>query len=131
MRLFRTLPALAGLFFGARASASRLDVRAPIDVCASLHTQLVVPNVMGILTAVGVIGASTHSVSMCHTRVAELIDRCLPLCLGYTPFHPYQRGRDYGRHDCRRRYSHPDFDAAGPLTDQSALNVFFAHVSDD
>jgi len=60
MRLFRTLPALGGLFFGARASASRLDVRATIDVCASLDVELVVPDLLGILTAVGVVGASTY-----------------------------------------------------------------------
>jgi hypothetical protein len=58
MRLLRTLPALGGLFFGARASASRLDVRAIIDVCASLNVDLAVPDKMGKATAAGVVGAS-------------------------------------------------------------------------
>ena len=64
MRLSRVLPAL-GLLFGVRASQldSRvphtLDARDPLDVCASLNTELVVPDLLGILTAVGVIGAST------------------------------------------------------------------------
>jgi hypothetical protein len=66
MRLFRVLPALS-LLFGARASSS-LDSRAPaphrndardlLDVCASVDTNLVVPDILNILTAVGVIGAS-------------------------------------------------------------------------
>jgi len=64
MRLSRVLPAL-GLLFGARAS--QLDSRVPhtlhardaLDVCASLNTELVVPDLLGVLTAVGLIGAST------------------------------------------------------------------------
>jgi len=62
MRLFRLLPTL-GLLFGARASSfnSRepaphpLDARDLIDVCASLDTELVVPNLLGILSVVGVL----------------------------------------------------------------------------
>jgi hypothetical protein len=67
MRLFRVLPALS-LLFGAGASASSLDsrdptphrndVRALIDVCASINVQLVVPDLLGVLTAVGLIGGS-------------------------------------------------------------------------
>ena|ERR1700761_9101262 len=63
MRLFRALPILS-LLFGARASS--FDSRAPtahphdardlLDVCSSVDTELVVPDLLGILTAVGVIG---------------------------------------------------------------------------
>jgi len=66
MRLFRLLPTLT-LLFGARASSfeSRepaphpLDARDLIDVCASIETELVVPNLLGILGAVGILGEST------------------------------------------------------------------------
>jgi hypothetical protein len=65
MRLFSILPFL-GLFFVARASRldSRkpaphpLDVRELIDVCANINANLQVPNLLGILTAVGVIGTA-------------------------------------------------------------------------
>jgi hypothetical protein len=63
MRLSRVIPALS-LLFGARASSldSRepashpLDVRDLLDVCASINTELAVPDLLGVLTAVGVIG---------------------------------------------------------------------------
>jgi hypothetical protein len=59
MRFFRVLPAL-GLLFGARASSldsrHRNDVRDLLDVCASVNAQIAVPNLLGILTAVGVVG---------------------------------------------------------------------------
>lgn len=62
MRLFRLLPALS-LLFGARASslesreppAHPLDARDLLDVCASVNAELEVPNLLGILTAVGVV----------------------------------------------------------------------------
>ncbi|KAH9980421.1 hypothetical protein BJV74DRAFT_109935 [Russula compacta] len=64
MRLFPVLPLLS-LLFGVGARASSLDSRAPVphpldvrdlsDVCASLDTELVVPDALGILTAVGII----------------------------------------------------------------------------
>ena len=66
MRLLRALPALT-LLFGARASSSfdsrapaphRNDVRDLLDVCASINTVLAVPDAVGILNGVGVIGAS-------------------------------------------------------------------------
>ncbi|KAI9431247.1 hypothetical protein H4582DRAFT_2009867 [Lactarius indigo] len=76
MRLFRVLPAL-GFLFGARASslqsrepaAHPLDARDLLDVCASVSTELVVPDVLNILTAVGVIGQSQIPLSTgvkCH-----------------------------------------------------------------
>jgi hypothetical protein len=63
MHLFRILPILS-LLFGAHASsldprrpdAHPLDARDLSDVCGSLNTELVVPDLLGILTAVGVIG---------------------------------------------------------------------------
>lgn len=70
MRLFRVLPLLS-LLFGVGVRASSLDSRAPVphpldvrdlaDVCASLDTELVVPDVLGILTAVGIIGGAPKS----------------------------------------------------------------------
>ena len=64
MRFFRVLPALS-LLLGARASFNsrepaphRLDTRALLDVCVSINADLVVPNALGILTAVGLLGAS-------------------------------------------------------------------------
>ena len=78
MRLSRVLPAL-GMLFGARAS--QLDSRAPHavdthDVCASLNTELVVPDLLGILTAVGLIGASTFvsNVPACGILVPDLFE---------------------------------------------------------
>jgi hypothetical protein len=69
---------ILSLLFGARASYvdSRgavphpLDVRDITDVCATVDTELVVPNLLGILTAVGVIGAST-SVSKFMLRIPD------------------------------------------------------------
>ncbi len=66
MRLFRVLPTL-GLLLGTRASSldSRspaphsLDTRALIDVCVTLNTELAVPDLLGIVLAVGLIGEST------------------------------------------------------------------------
>lgn len=66
MRFLRVLPAL-GLLFG--ASASQLDSRVPhtldtrdlLDVCASIKVDLIVPNLLGILSAAGLVGASTFS----------------------------------------------------------------------
>jgi hypothetical protein len=63
MRLFHVLPILS-LLFGAHASSldSRhpdphpFDARDVLDVCASVDTELVVPDQLGVLTAVGVIG---------------------------------------------------------------------------
>ncbi|KAH9051506.1 hypothetical protein EDB87DRAFT_1694447 [Lactarius vividus] len=60
MRLFRVLPVLS-LLFGARASslqsrepaAHPLDARELLDVCASVNADLVVPDVLNVLTAVG------------------------------------------------------------------------------
>ena len=62
MRLLHVFPILSFLF-GARASsldsralaAHPLDARDLLDVCASINTELVVPDSFGILTAVGVI----------------------------------------------------------------------------
>ena len=70
MRLFSVLPVLS-LLLGTRASshdsrgpaAHRIDVRSPIiDVCVTLDTELVVPDLLGILTAVGVIGEPIISI---------------------------------------------------------------------
>ena len=69
MRFFTVLPVLS-LLLGARAHSldsrdpvpHRLDVRDTLDVCGSLNTELVVPDILGILTAVGVIGESTISI---------------------------------------------------------------------
>ena len=64
MRLFRVLP-IFSLLFGTRASsldsrapdAHPLDARDLLDVCASVDTDLVVPNLLGgILSAAGAIG---------------------------------------------------------------------------
>ena len=63
MRLFRVLPIIT-LLFGARASsldsrqpaAHSLDARDLLDVCASVNTNLVVRDLFGVLTAVGIIG---------------------------------------------------------------------------
>jgi hypothetical protein len=68
MRFFRVLPALT-LFLGARASSldsreptpHRLDTRQLLDVCASINAQLIVPNALEILTAVGALGAPRFS----------------------------------------------------------------------
>ncbi|KAI0290225.1 hypothetical protein BC826DRAFT_1106580 [Russula brevipes] len=62
MRLFRVIPVLS-LLFGARASSleSRepashpLDVRQLLDVCANIKTDLAVPDLLGVLKAVGVV----------------------------------------------------------------------------
>jgi hypothetical protein len=93
MRLFRVLPALS-LLFGARASSldsrapapHRNDVRDLLDVCASLDTEVVVPDQLGILTAVGVIGAS--NIYRCiffnvPAFLRNLTDMCL--CLSALP----------------------------------------------
>ena len=64
MRFLRVLPAL-GLLFGARASQldSRvphtLDTRDLLDVCADIKVDLIVPNLLNILKAAGLVGAST------------------------------------------------------------------------
>jgi hypothetical protein len=65
MRLLRALPILS-LLFGARASfldsrapaPHRNDVRDLLDVCATINTVLVVPDPVGIVNGVGIIGAS-------------------------------------------------------------------------
>jgi len=68
MRPSRVLPALC-LLFGARASQldSRvphiLDARELLDVCALLDMELVVPDIHGILTAVGFISGTLTFVS--------------------------------------------------------------------
>ncbi len=70
MRLFRVLPILS-LLFGARASslesrepaAHPLDARDLLDVCASVNVELVVPNLLGVLTAVGIVGQSNVTLS--------------------------------------------------------------------
>ena len=71
MRLLPALPVLS-LLLGARASSldsrgpasNRLNVREPIvDVCASINAELVVPDLLGILTAVGVVGEFIFSSS--------------------------------------------------------------------
>ncbi|KAH9170201.1 hypothetical protein EDB89DRAFT_2230753 [Lactarius sanguifluus] len=62
MRLFRVLPVLS-LLFGARASslqsrepaAHPLDARDLLDVCAPVNTDLVVPDLLGVQTAVGMV----------------------------------------------------------------------------
>ncbi|KAH9051576.1 hypothetical protein EDB83DRAFT_2521972 [Lactarius deliciosus] len=62
MRLFRVLP-VPSLLFGARAAslqsrepaAHPLDARDLLDVCASVNAELVVPDLLGVLTAVGVV----------------------------------------------------------------------------
>ena len=66
MHPFCLLPVLS-LLFGVRASnvESRnavphpLDVRDTVDVCATLDTDLVVPDFLGRMTGVGSISAST------------------------------------------------------------------------
>ena len=68
MRLFCILPVLSVLL-GGRASSldsrdpapHRLDVRDTPDVCGLVNSEIVVPDILGILTAVGVIGKSTFS----------------------------------------------------------------------
>ena len=68
MRLFCIIPVLS-LLLGGRASSldprdpapHRLDVRDTPDVCGFVNSEIVVPNELGILTAVGVIGKSTFS----------------------------------------------------------------------
>lgn len=65
MRLFRFLPALS-LLLGARASSldtrspkpHRHDVRDLLDVCVYLNADLKVPNALGLLKVVGVLGTS-------------------------------------------------------------------------
>lgn len=62
MRLFRILPVLS-LLFGARASSLKLPESAAhsldacanglLDVCAPVNADLVVPDLLGVLTAVG------------------------------------------------------------------------------
>ncbi|KAF8476343.1 hypothetical protein DFH94DRAFT_109195 [Russula ochroleuca] len=85
MRLFRVLPALS-LLFGARASSS-LDSRAPaphrndardlLDVCASVDTNLVVPDILNILTAVGVI-----DVCLCLSALPLFLETNIVAILG-------------------------------------------------
>jgi len=65
MRLFRTLPAL-GLILGARAS--RLDVRDTTDVCATLDTELKVPDPQGASDSVGMI-----DVCLCISGISAFI----------------------------------------------------------
>ena len=68
MRLFCILPVLS-LLLGGRASSldsrdsapHRFDVRDTPDVCGLVNSEIVVPDILGILTAVGVIGKSTFS----------------------------------------------------------------------
>lgn len=66
MRFFSVL-SLLSLLLGTRASSHdlrepaphTLDVRRPIlDICVSINANLVVPDVDGILTAVGLVGES-------------------------------------------------------------------------
>ncbi|KAI9439296.1 hypothetical protein H4582DRAFT_2076001 [Lactarius indigo] len=86
MRLFRALPVL-GLLFGARASslqsrepaAHPLDERDLLDVCASVNTELVVPNILGILTAVGVI-----DVCLCLSALPLFLKTNVVALLGVT-----------------------------------------------
>lgn len=64
MRLFSFLPVL-GLFLGTRASSQalhRFDLRDLVDVCASINSELVVPDLLGVLTAVGVISESNFPI---------------------------------------------------------------------
>ena len=64
MRLFRVLSLLSLLFGGACASSldsrepAPPDVRDVLDVCASVDTELVVPDLQGMLTAIGELGGS-------------------------------------------------------------------------
>jgi hypothetical protein len=67
MRLFKLL-SLLGLLFGARASSLKtrepaphpLDARELLDVCAFVNADLNVPDLLGLLSLVGVIGQSIH-----------------------------------------------------------------------
>ncbi|KAI9439301.1 hypothetical protein H4582DRAFT_2076004 [Lactarius indigo] len=69
-RLFHALPVL-GLLFEARASSLKarepaahpLDVRDLLDVCASVNTQIAVPDVHGVLTIAGVIRTNMVAIS--------------------------------------------------------------------
>jgi hypothetical protein len=91
MRLFK-LFSLLSLFFGARAFSLKsrepaphpLDVRDLLDVCASINIDLAVPDLLGILTAVGVIGRSTsHCIASALFLIECLTDVCL--CLSALP----------------------------------------------
>lgn len=92
MRLFHVLPILS-FFFGARASsldsrqrdAHPLDTRDVLDVCASVDAGLVVPDVLGILTAVGNIGQLNASHSQTNSRNVNF-DRYPPLFVDAPPF---------------------------------------------
>jgi len=55
MRVTALLPLFLAPIIGARASSSLTGRDPTADVCASLNTEIVVPDVLGILTAVGVI----------------------------------------------------------------------------
>ena len=91
MRLFHVVPTL-GLLFGARASslgprepaAHPLDARDLLDVCASVNANLEVPNLLGVLTAVGVIGRSI--VPLVSSDLDNNFDRYLSLSVGSAPF---------------------------------------------
>ncbi|KAN0135205.1 hypothetical protein V8E53_007096 [Lactarius tabidus] len=86
MHLFRILPILS-LLFGAHASsldprrpdAHPLDARDLSDVCGSLNTELVVPDLLGILTAVGVI-----DVCLCQSALPLFLDTNVVGILGVT-----------------------------------------------
>jgi len=91
MRFLRLLPTL-GLLFGARASQldSRvphtLDTRELLDVCAEIKVDLINLNVLNILKAAGLVGASPFSNSnftRCLDPDPSTTDICL--CLSALP----------------------------------------------
>ena len=91
MRLFRILPTLS-LLFGVRASslgsrepaAHPLDARDLLDVCASVNVNLEVPDILGVLKAVGVIGR--FIVPLISSDLDNNFDRYLSLSVGSAPF---------------------------------------------
>jgi hypothetical protein len=124
MRLFSVLPVL-GLLLGTHAlmdwrepALDSFDVRSPDDVCVSLNTELVVPDILGILTAVGVISESIFPSSpTCQSIIVPVfltrINRPMPLSVGYSFVHRDERRRHPGHYHCRRRCGNKYFDGPG------------------
>ena len=83
MRLFRVLPTLS-LLFGAcvdsrQPAAHLLDARDLLDACASVNTELVVPDLLGNQTPVGVIGQFNTLNRSQEPFIVILTDTCLCL----------------------------------------------------
>jgi hypothetical protein len=108
MRLFSVLPVLS-LLLGTRASSHgsrepaphRLDVRSPIlDVCVAINADIAVPNILEIVTAVGVISESIFSSLTCPKVVPAFlkrVNRRMHLSVGPSPVPRDGRGRQAGR----------------------------------